>query len=31
MVIPECGEVEWILEEGPLPYWRGRVDSIDFD
>ena len=31
MGIPLRGEVEWILPEGPQPYWRGRVTSIRFD
>jgi hypothetical protein len=25
MRVPTEGEVEWILPEGRLPYWRGRV------
>lgn len=25
MRIPVLGEVEWILPDGPQPYWRGRV------
>lgn len=25
MLIPQCGEVSWILPEGPRPYWRGSV------
>jgi hypothetical protein len=29
--IPLRGEVEWVLPEGPQPYWRGRVASICFD
>jgi hypothetical protein len=30
MRIPLRGEVEWILPEGALPYWRGRVTGISF-
>lgn len=29
--IPLQGEVEWLLPEGPLPYWRGRVTGIDYE
>jgi hypothetical protein len=31
MRIPLRGEVEWILPDGPQPYWRGRVTTISFD
>jgi len=31
MRIPVRGEVEWLLPEGPQPYWRGRVRVIRFD
>ncbi len=31
MRIPVRGEVEWLLPEGPQPYWRGRVTAIRFD
>jgi hypothetical protein len=27
MKVPSAGEVEWILPEGPQPYWRGRLSS----
>lgn len=27
MRVPSSGEVEWILPEGPQPYWRGRLSS----
>jgi hypothetical protein len=26
--VPHEGEVEWRLSTGPLPYWRGRLDSL---
>jgi hypothetical protein len=29
--IPLEGEVEWILPTGTLPYWRGRILSIEYD
>lgn len=31
MRVPVRGEVEWLLPEGPQPYWRGRVTAIRFD
>lgn len=31
ILIPTEGEVSWLLPEGPWPYWRGRITSIDFD
>jgi hypothetical protein len=31
MMVPTFGDVEWILPSGPLPYWRGRVISAQFD
>ena len=31
VMVPENGEVEWVLEEGHLPYWRGRIDAIEYD
>jgi hypothetical protein len=30
MRIPTWCEAEWRLPSGPLPYWRGRVDSVRF-
>ena len=27
MRVPTAGEVEWVLPEGPQPYWRGRLSS----
>jgi hypothetical protein len=31
MRIPLAGEVEWVLPEGPLPYWRGQVRAVAYD
>lgn len=31
VLIPTSGEVRWILEEGPMPYWQGRVSSISYE
>lgn len=30
MLIPTEGEVAWVLPGGRLPYWRGRVERIDY-
>lgn len=29
--VPLAGEVEWLLPEGPQPYWRGRAVEIVHD
>ena len=31
MLVPTAGEVAWILPEGRLPYWRGRVKDIQYE
>lgn len=31
MMVPTAGDVEWQLPSGPLPYWRGRVVSTQYD
>jgi hypothetical protein len=31
MLLPTEGEVRWLLADGYLPYWRGRVTNIDFE
>ena len=31
MYVPLDGEVEWQLPDGPAPYFRGRVTSIDYE
>ena len=30
MMVPAEGDVEWQLPSGPLPYWRGRVVSAQY-
>jgi hypothetical protein len=30
MHVPSAGEVEWLTPEGPLPYWRARVEDLRF-
>ena len=31
MRIPLQGEVAWLLPDGPLPYWRGRITDIVYE
>jgi hypothetical protein len=31
MMIPMSGDVEWVLPDGPSPYWRGRIVSAEYD
>jgi hypothetical protein len=31
MRIPLRCEVAWLLPSGPLPYWRGRIETIHYD
>ena len=31
MMIPTYAEVEWIMPEGPQPYWRGRIIDPQYD
>jgi hypothetical protein len=31
MLIPLEAEVEWLLPEGPKPYWRGRIQQIEYE
>ncbi|MEY4729024.1 MAG: hypothetical protein RL020_182, partial [Pseudomonadota bacterium] len=31
MRVPTQGEVEWLLPKSPLPYWRGKVKSIEYE
>lgn len=31
MLIPLEGEVAWLLPQGQLPYWRGRITRIDYE
>jgi hypothetical protein len=31
MIIPLAGEVEWLLPDGPQPYWRGRITAATYE
>lgn len=31
MRVPLDGEVEWLLREGPKPYWRGHITSVIYE
>lgn len=31
MLVPLEGEVAWLLPEGLQPYWRGRIEHIEYD
>lgn len=31
MLVPLEGEVDWLLSEGPKPYWRGRIQRIRYE
>lgn len=31
MRVPLDGEVEWLLPQGPAPYWRGHITEIDHE
>ena len=31
MLVPLEGEVAWLLEDGPEPYWRGRIQGIEYE
>lgn len=31
MMVPMSAEVEWVLPEGPFPYWRGRIIDTQFE
>lgn len=30
MLVPTEGEVAWITPEGPHPYWRGKIERIEY-
>lgn len=30
MLVPTEGEVAWITPEGPIPYWRGKIERIEY-
>jgi hypothetical protein len=31
ILVPLEGEVAWLLPEGPKPYWRGRIQRIEYE
>ena len=31
MCVPQDGEVAWITPNGRSPYWRGKIDKLDYD
>jgi len=31
MLIPTEGEVAWLLPEGDKPYWRARIEQIEYE
>ena len=31
MLVPLEGEVAWLTDEGPLPYWRGSMTDISYE
>lgn len=31
MYVPMQAEVAWLLPEGPLPYWRGRITELGYE
>jgi hypothetical protein len=31
MLVPLEGEVAWQLQERLLPYWRGRIQTIEYE
>lgn len=31
MRVPMEAEVAWLLPEGPLPYWRGRITKLSYE
>jgi len=31
VLIPSAGEVSWLLPQGPYPYWRGRIETINYE
>ncbi len=31
MLVPLEGEVSWLLPDGPKPYWRGRIQRIEYE
>ncbi|HET9315520.1 MAG TPA: DUF6544 family protein [Vicinamibacteria bacterium] len=31
LLAPRRGEVEWLLPQGPRPYWRGEITRIEYE
>ncbi len=31
VLVPLDGEVAWLLPSGPWPYWRGRLEAVDYE
>ena len=31
VLVPLEGEVAWLLPSGPWPYWRGRLETVDYE
>ncbi|MCX7790289.1 MAG: hypothetical protein N2378_06585 [Chloroflexaceae bacterium] len=31
MLVPLQGEVAWLLPQGSQPYWRGRIERVEYD
>jgi hypothetical protein len=31
MLVPLDGDVAWLLPEGRKPYWRGRIEKIEYE
>ncbi|GAB6186395.1 hypothetical protein JCM17478_18970 [Thermopirellula anaerolimosa] len=31
ITVPTAGEVAWVLPDGEHPYWRGRLEAVEFD
>ncbi|MGV3653479.1 MAG: DUF6920 family protein [Noviherbaspirillum sp.] len=31
MLVPLSGEVSWLMDEGPRPYWRGRIGTMEYE
>jgi predicted secreted hydrolase len=31
MLVPTVAEVAWLAPPGRMPYWRGKVEKLDYD
>ncbi len=31
MLVPQEAEVAWLAPSGPMPYWRGKLEKLDYD